>query len=82
MMRDMSDKKYSLKELQRDLKRLDRKLENLSGWMEKEGKDKIDYLAKGEISEKLVMPVYIAKRMELYSRYFGNQSKIKVEESE
>jgi len=64
-------KEYTLRQLQADLKRLDKKAETLADWMEKsKDKNPIDYLAADEITEKLVMPVYIAKRIELYSRYF------------
>ena len=81
-MKDKKCKEYTLNDLKKDLKRLDRKMTNLSNWMEDSSRKEqiIDYLAKEEITEKLIMPVYIAKRIELYSRYFNlkgmNQSKV------
>jgi len=72
---------YTLKDLQKDLKRLDKRFEDLTEWMQKESKeiDKIDYLAKDELTEKLIMPVYIAKRIELYTKYLETKQKVKVE---
>lgn len=50
---------YSFEDLKKDLKRLDEKADDL---------DKLK-LESDEI--KITAPVYIAKRMELYMKYFG-----------
>ena len=69
---------YTLKDLQKDLKRLDKRLTDLTEWMEKEDKI-IDYLTKDELTEKLIMPVYVLRRVELYAKYFGTTQKVKVD---
>ena len=69
---------YTLKDLQKDLKRLDKRLTDLTEGSEKEDKI-IDYLTKDELTEKLIMPVYVLRRVELYAKYFGTNQKVKVD---
>ena len=60
---------YTLGELEKDLKRLDKKAELLESLN----------LSSDE-QEKIVAPVYLAKRVELFMRYFECKIPIKVEE--
>ena len=67
-------KEYTLKQLLKDLRRIDEKYMRLCIKMETEKdteKNPLAYHANDEIMENLVMPVYVLAKTYLYMRYFG-----------
>lgn len=66
-------KEYTLRQLLKDLRKLDRRYAMYLMELEKD-KEKnkpFDYLSSDEIEAQLVVPVYVLARTWLYMKYFG-----------
>ena len=74
---------YTLKDLEKDLKRLDKKTERLATWMDRREQEpnRFDYAMDfRETQTKVIASIYMAKMMEFYMKYFECKIPIKIKE--
>lgn len=78
---------YTLKDLEKDLKRLNKKTEELSNWLEKQDNSKtpINYMDKSDLTEKIIAPIYIVEMTKYYMKFLGiktNEFQLPIEDDE
>jgi hypothetical protein len=66
---------YTLRDLEKDLVRLAKKAEALDNMKIPEKYQ--EYLNQMELTEKIVAPIYLAKQVELFGKYFDLNIKLK-----